>query len=132
MDNWSGADGLCLWEMRRGIKTALMSTKNTGGGRCSCCLVFIANCAGVPFFPVLACVCLLACLQLKVCVRLHLANLSAAPPAGISSVCLLSVFVLCCDPHSISSFLMSIVFLMVICDVMIVIILNYVYITLQI
>lgn len=32
MDNWSGADGLCLWEMRRGIKTALMSTKNTGGG----------------------------------------------------------------------------------------------------
>lgn len=31
MDNWSGADGLCLWEMRRGIKTVLMRTKNIGG-----------------------------------------------------------------------------------------------------
>ena len=62
MVNWPGADGLCLWEMRRGIKTALMSTKNTGGGRCSCCLVFIANYVGIPFFPVLCYVCLLACL----------------------------------------------------------------------
>lgn len=78
MVNWPGADGLCLWEMRRGIKTALMSTKNTGGGRCSCCLVFIANYVGIPFFPMLCYVCLLVCLQLKVCVRLHLANLSAA------------------------------------------------------
>lgn len=50
MVNWPGADGLYLWEMRKGIKTALMSTKNTGGGHCSCCLVFIANYVGIPFF----------------------------------------------------------------------------------
>lgn len=62
MDNWSGADGLCLWEMRRGIKTALMSTKNIGGGCCSCCLVFIANCAGIPFSLCFVLLFLFACL----------------------------------------------------------------------
>lgn len=70
--------------------------------------------------------CLLVCLQLKVCIRLHQANLSAA----LFSVCLLPIFVSCGDSHSISSLLMSIVSFMLICDVMVAIILDYVYLSL--